>query len=249
MSFSDFLVFVSHFGKKHPARTFNIEAVIDDAFSQEEKAIIRRAIARWEEIVVGDLPDTDYSVAPFSEHIDWLGMTVRESGVVDDLKIYFGRIYTVENSDVSRLAGLGSRCSGYDFELAEYQIGCVGLDVTGIREGEYPEFYRKLFYRVACHEIGHALGIGTVFRWFELLDGRMFTGQNAVRAFKEAGGQENVSVAEDLAHWDGDVLKLELMSSWPDSTTVISAITVQALLDLGLGYVVDVEKADAYKVP
>lgn len=85
-----------------------------------------------------------------------------------------------------------------------------------------------------------------------------FVGPKAIAAFDAAGGtaysggkvplQNNGEYGTD-ARWRGSVFGNELMSStyaWGEPHP-LSAITVQSFADLG--YVVDVEAADAYTLP
>ena len=77
-----------------------------------------------------------------------------------------------------------------------------------------------------------------------------FNGPRAIAAFNDAGGRnytgKKVPLEEDGAHWRGFVLKGELMRAY-DAGKSVSAITIQALADLG--YVVDVTQAVPYTLP
>ena len=75
-----------------------------------------------------------------------------------------------------------------------------------------------------------------------------FPGPLAIQAFNAAGGLAydggKVPVDRDRAHWRYSVFGGEVMAG---GSPVISAITVQALADLG--HVVDVSKADPFTLP
>ena len=107
---------------------------------------------------------------------------------------------------------------------------------------------------LALHEMGHVLGIGTI--WDDFIQNPSgdphFTGPLAIAAFNAAGGQDYAGAKVPvehaiLGHWRAPVLEGELMVGADGSGSALSAITIQALADLG--WVVDVTQADAYTLP
>ena len=114
---------------------------------------------------------------------------------------------------------------------------------------------------VATHEIGHILGIGQTSSWSGLIQGTSgadpdphFAGSQAVAAFDAAGGtgysgaKVPVQSSGDTGHWRESVLGSELMTPSLRSgvTNPLSAITIQALADMG--YSVDVSLADPFSL-
>ena len=120
------------------------------------------------------------------------------------------------------------------------------------------------------HEFAHVLGIGSGFEWRDWLvdptpeDGPSldthFLGPLAVEAFNEAGGMlyagEKVPVenrpsrvGSANSHWRDAVFGRgrELMTTAGGPLSSLSAITLQALADMG--YVVDLSFADPYTLP
>ena len=121
---------------------------------------------------------------------------------------------------------------------------------------------------VVLHEMGHVLGIGTIWSRLGLLrdpaseteaSDTHFTGPLAIEAFDEAGGTgyrgakvpvENMGgPGSPPRHWRERVLGTELMtpSVRVGDSSPLSAITIQSLVDLG--YLVDTTVTDPYRLP
>jgi hypothetical protein len=121
---------------------------------------------------------------------------------------------------------------------------------------------------VILHEMGHALGIGTLWGNFDTLlvnpslpsnpgADTHFAGTAAIAAFDAAGGtaytggakvpvDNQASVGSSDTHWRELVLQLELMTPQltPGVANPMSAITTESLADLG--YSVDSSGADSF---
>lgn len=241
---------------------FNIELVfVDDSFTPAQQDIIRDAAAHWERVIIGDVPDIDhYQQYPMDEWSDFLEGQIQVNDVIDDLRIFVaardidgwdGTVALAWPSEIRTIGGLPI--------LA--QIKCDPAVLSGGTE---------YFYSVMLHEIGHALGFGTIWRYLGLLQnpsldsaGRVdtyFSGGLARVAFDHAGGRtytgrkvpvENSPLFGVDVHWREFVFWNELMSSflWSDDIGIapLSAITIQAIADMG--YTVDVSQADPYTLP
>jgi hypothetical protein len=115
---------------------------------------------------------------------------------------------------------------------------------------------------VILHELGHVLGIGTVWDLTGTIDGEgtadpFFNGNDARQSFLLAGGTspagygvpvENTGGAGTRdSHWRESVLGAELMTGWiSGSSNPLSAITIASLGDLGYG---DPSRADPFRCP
>ena len=114
---------------------------------------------------------------------------------------------------------------------------------------------------VITHEMGHVLGIGTIWTNKGLLAGSgtsnpTFTGTNAKKQFGILKGTGPAAVPVENtggpgtanSHWRESVFGNELMTGFVGSVgNPLSRMTVASLKDLG--YVVDFSKADPYTLP
>ncbi len=206
------------------------------------------AEARWEEVVIGDLPDvsvnrpagTCSSTSPINE-------------TVDDLLIFV----TIESIDgPGGVLGSAGPClirSGANLPLA----GSMRLDTADLAGLESS----GLLDEIILHEMGHVLGIGSLWNLLGLLadpsqSGGLdphFTGPQATAAFNSIGGSGYAGArvpVEDTggsgtadAHWRESIFDKEVMTGWINSgTNPLGDVTVSALLDHG--YTVDPSSAD-----
>ena len=212
--------------------SFDISLVFVNQFTARQTTQIHNAAARWERIIEGDLPDVP---ADAFEHCGF-STQVTLHGEIDDILVF------VENGPVPGGKAYAGVCQKRDGSLlpfnsyAVFDIGTAAID------------------DIALHELGHTLGIGTIWEENGLLkwvdDEPYFTGPLTIEAYREAGGtapsSKGVPVSPwDLGHWyfggdeTGDVME-------GNASLIISAITIQSLADLG--YEVDLSQADPYLV-
>jgi hypothetical protein len=117
---------------------------------------------------------------------------------------------------------------------------------------------------VLAHEMGHALGIGSFWKYhnffaemgfpdLNLLDGETsetptYVGKNGVAQYQSYGKASATAVPVQpivLGHWDEDYLGSELMTPFAnEGRNPISRVTLGALADLG--YTVNYGRADSY---
>lgn len=241
---------------------FNIELVfVDDSFTPAQQDIVRDAAAHWERVIIGDVPDIDnYQQYPKDEWSDFLAAQIQVNDVVDDLRIF------VAARDIDGADGTIASTWASEIRLIGW------LPILAQIKYDTADLYRgtEYFYSAMLHEIGHALGFGTIWRFLGLLQNpsqdsadrvdTYFSGGLARVAFNQAGGRtytgrkvpvENNELFGVDTHWRELVFWNELMSGfrWSDDTGIdpLSAITIQALADMG--YAVDVSQADPYTLP
>lgn len=245
-----------------PDGEFSIDLRFTTAISDELRQGAERAAQRWSEVIRNDLADTtvDHSDLP----ADCRPQPEDGTTTVDDVVIVVrvipidGRTGTlaaagpcvIRNSDLSPLVG------GLDIDQDDAQAlqNSTKLD------------------DVLLHEMGHVLGIGTLWRDFTLLRNPSvpdqpgadthFDGPASREAFASVGGAtyrlgEAVPVENSAqrgsadGHWRESVLENELMTpglSGGEAALPLSLVTIASLEDLGI-YSVDRNAADPYQVP
>lgn len=219
---------------------------VSNRYSAQERDLIRQAACRWEQIITGDLTDI---VLTFP------GGTSRCPAVigrpVDDLLLFVGELTM---PSFPSQTGLGGFCN-VRFNDGSFlpQIGFIDLALNR----------QPLdFLQTAIHEIGHVLGIGTLwniniesFRPLVQLGGSdpRFVGMAGVSQFQQLGGVGGVPLQVGSAgHWrsrDEDPvsnLGREVMTptSIQGQRQSLSRVSAAALQDLG--YVVNLGAADPF---
>lgn len=234
-----------------PASTYTVEIrFIGPAPSPSQKAAFDSAAARWSRSVVADLENV---VFDGSEDFSFCGgQPLTET--IDDLVI-FAKIDKIDGP--GNILGQAGPCYLRDANLlpvAGFMLfdidDVVGLEASG------------RFKDVVLHEMGHVLGIGSIWSLQGLLTGRgsedpYFTGPSARMAFASAalapGGfsgnavpvENNGGPGTRDAHWREVVMGNELMTGFLNNgINPLSAVTIASLRDQG--YVVDDSGADAY---
>ena len=240
-------------------------------FNEFQKQQVQYATDRWMSIIREDRPD--YTL-PRHTRMDCGDLTAapRIEEHIDDLRIYMNiqllnvvEFYIAgvkEEFKPAALAGpLVVRVD--DAGIVQPIVGCIQFDrgwvdkpsTTYIDINRFPLDPIPLdpmpLIAITLHEMAHVLGIGT--QWSKFIQRPSsdlhFNGPLAIAAFDAAGGQNytgaKIPIEPDGAHWRAPILSGEIMGGGRDRQ--VSAITIQALADLG--YVVDVSQADPYTLP
>ena len=217
---------------------FDIELVFLDDFTEFQKRVVEYAARRWMSILPEDLPDIEFARSVSGPCFDH-SFNISRGERIDDLRIY---VTFLPSDWPDRIAGAAGprfvRPSG------QTSVGCMALRPV-------PRLSRY-FRELTLHEMGHVFGVGTLWDIQDLYGDAHFNGPLAIAAFNSAGGRNypgpKVPVEREVGgHWRASVFQTELMIPYLNRRGWLSAITVQALADLG--YSVDVTQADPYTLP
>lgn len=215
------------------------------AFSQAE--------SRWEAIITGDLVDT-----PVNRLAGTCTSPTAINETIDDLVIYV----TFEAIDgVGGVLGSAGPCLIRSGSLLSL-VGQMRLDIDDLANLEA----NGALDEVIAHEMGHVLGIGSLWSALGLLvDPSLsggtdphFTGAAAISAFNSVGGsgytgpkvpvEDTGGAGTADGHWRETLFGSELMTGWINAgSNPLSLVTVESLSDLG--YAVDSAQADSYGLP
>jgi Leishmanolysin len=203
-----------------------------------QRAAFGTAAERWGAIITADVPSVvvdgetidDVRIDAEGVEIDQAGMILGQAGPVDLRPGSFlpaTGIMSFDSADLAQMESDGSLVS------------------------------------VIVHEMGHVLGFGTIFDRLGLITGAggadpEFTGVNALReyaALLDPGARPRSVPLANVGgpgtrdgHWREEVFANELMTGFLDpGANPVSRVTIGAFEDLGYG--VDYERADAYRLP
>ena len=225
--------------KAVPVSSYDIQIRFLSHVSGSQRIAFEKAVARWRKAIIGDVPDL---LVNLEASACGVGEPVLNE-VIDDVLIY-AQIITIDGpGDVLGSAGpcVIRSPSGYSL------IGVMRFDIDDVADMEN----KGEFEGVILHEMGHVLGVGTLWSRKQLLAGAntndpYFTGAFGRAAFASVGGAaytgtpvpvENVGgPGSRNGHWRDALLGTELMTSFtdaPGSRMPLSLVTIASLADLG----------------
>lgn len=219
-------------GTTTPPGGFTIQLQLT-GMTASQQAIFQQAAARWQQVIIGDLPNATYN-----------GIAV------DDLLINASAVAIDGNGGILGQAGPDRFRSGTSIPYH----GTMEFDTADLASLEAGG---GLLYTI-MHEMGHVLGIGTIWSTRGLLTGAggsnpIFTGAQATAQYNALFGTNAAGVPVENtggsgtrdAHWRESTFGNELMTGWLNNgVNPMSRITIASLADLG--YQVDITKADSY---
>jgi hypothetical protein len=224
------------FTDPNPGATYHIDLVVVGMTAEQEQ-VFREAAGRWEQVIVGDVPDVPYG-----------------GGVIDDLLIRASAVPIDGRGGILGQAGpTGIRPGSSLPYRGIMQFDTADLDA--MESGGY-------LLPVIMHEMGHVIGFGTIWSDLGLLTGvgtsdPRFTGPSATYWYNYIFGTDESGVPVEntggagtrYAHWRESVFDNELMTGWIDRgrPNLMSSITIASIADLG--YQVNMDAADPYTPP
>lgn len=214
------------------ASGFNIQLDFSGGgLTASQQAVFAGAAARWESILTGDIPDV---------------------GVIDDVKIFAsGRAIDGVGTILGQAGYTALRSGSY----LPYQ-GTMSFDSADLANMEA----NGSLQTVIVHEMGHVLGVGSL--WFKkgLILGSgtsaaRFVGTNALTEYRRFTGDAaatSIPVETDGgpgtadAHWDDATFGNELMTGYlSGGFNPLSRMSAASLIDMGYP-LVNVDAADLY---
>lgn len=217
--------------------TITVNFTSPSNLTASQQAMFAQAATRWEQIIIGDLPDV---VDPAT------GQTI------DDVVI------DASATPIDGVNGVLGQAGP-----TKFRQDATGLPWKGVMQFDTADLaaleQSGQLVDVITHEMGHVLGFGTIWDTKQLLNGAgsqnpTFVGANAVREYNSLFGTTGTSVpVENLGgpgtadgHWRESVFGSELMTGFLNDgvKNQISRVTVGQFQDLG--YQVDFSKADAF---
>lgn len=244
---------------KNSTAGFDISLRFSTVPTTNQLATFNNAATRWESVLTGDLPGQPIANLPVNECGNRYGV----NETADDVIIFVNLAPIDGPGSILGSAGPCEFRAGPSYLPAAGSMTFDAADLGGLEAS-------GMFNAVILHEMGHVLGIGTLWTVKGFLqlqspttgpgNDTHFNGPNAVAAFNAAGGAAYVGGKVPVensqggagtrnAHWRESVLDFELMTGFLDGgiANPLSAITVQSMLDLG--YTVDAAAADVYTLP
>jgi Leishmanolysin len=221
---------------------FMIEVQFIGGLTQRQQEAFAAAADRWVRVIVGDLPEMlvggevidDVVISAQGRPIDGIGTILGQAGPV--------ALRPAEAGAAAFLPATGSMF----FDTADL----ARMEADGRLND------------VITHEMGHVLGIGTIWDDKGLLkdagtDNPVFIGAGAMQEYRVLRGGEDlrpVPVANEGgagsrdSHWREKVFVNELMT--PEIGSAGNPLSRMSVASLGdLGYQVDLAEADAYVLP
>jgi hypothetical protein len=233
---------------------FEITVCITTAMTASQRQVFQASAAKWSTIIKGDLPA---AAGAIPENACGSG-TPSADQTYDDLLI-FAAVTDIDGP--GQVLGQAGPC----FIRNPGSLPVIGMMQFDVADLNALEASGRLS-AVILHEMGHVLGIGTLWSLMGLLQNSStaaapldtyFSGAGAIAGFNAIGGNtytggqkvpvENTGGAGTMnGHWRESVLQNELMTGFLNSNVAnpLSVLTVRSLADMG--YTVDPAAADPF---
>ncbi|HKG79904.1 MAG TPA: leishmanolysin-related zinc metalloendopeptidase [Pyrinomonadaceae bacterium] len=220
---------------------FTIEVRFRGGLTNSQKNAFKAAADRWSRLIVGDLPSVQV-----------------DGEVIDDVLI------EAQGSNIDGPGGILGQAGPTHVRPASAGASAF-LPVKGIMAFDKADLasmqQNGTLGDVITHEMGHVLGIGTIWDSKGLLQNAgtsnpTFTGAGAMAEFGQLKGAAATAVPVENTggpgtadgHWRETVFRNELMSGFISAAgNPISRVTAASLEDLG--YVVNMEAAEPFALP
>jgi hypothetical protein len=225
---------------------FNITLQYSSNVSSSFQADFAYAASKWEDIITADISDWGATIGNTPCSLSATGWSSVSS--VDDVIIFV---------DVTNIDGAGNTLA----QAGPCSIRSSNkIPIAGVMQFDSADFTAgsTLAKDTILHEMGHVLGIGTLWSTLGIIlgntttgcDTTYYTGSNGLAEWITFGGTGNIPLETGggtgtcEGHWKESNFDTELMTGYSDTTTKLSRMTIGALKDIG--YSVNYAFADAY---
>jgi len=231
---------------------FNITLKYVVPVTDRQREVFDAAAARWERIIIKDVPSytatNEDEVIPsaFGGFPDAIGLNETADDIVIEVAL----------APIDGPGGILGQ-AGPRFVRTVDLLSLSGVMFFDIADLEFLE-QLDLFEEVIIHEMGHVLGVGTLWNFGRTLregsdDNPYFSGRMANVHWNAEGGTGELPIEGDFgpgtqfSHWDEATLNNELMTGFLNlGANPLSRITAGSLRDLGYGTAV---KGESYDLP
>lgn len=218
------------------ASNFTIAVRYVGALTARQKDAVAKAVGRWQSAITRDLASIPVNAPAGSCFASQPAL----NETVDDVLIF---VEIVDIDGAGSVLGEAGPC----YVRADNMLPVIGylkLDAADLNLMEV----RGTLDDVVLHEIGHVLGIGTLWQDKGILNGAgtddpRFTGNAALTAYRALGGNDAWIPVENTGstgtrdgHWRESEFGSELMTGYINATpNPMSALTISSLSDIGYG--------------
>lgn len=227
---------------------YNIEIDFGSNVPMADRGLVAVPKQRWEAIVTADIPDVDASTLSTTGSIG--GCLYPD--VIDDLHV------CVFYDDLASDGPQGTLAYAFIEHLREDESQLPIAGVIGFDPVDVEALIRRDEMELAIlHEMAHLLGLGTMWALLgvtgSVRDRCPYLGEHANAAYELISGCPTVPTELDgrpndgtyCSHFDQWCLQNELMTGLLDDDTVISAVSIASLQDIG--YSVDHSQAEPFE--
>jgi hypothetical protein len=206
------------------------------SLTARQKEAVTKGVARWRSAITRDLVNIPVSAPAGS----CFAAQPALNETVDDILIF---VEFVDIDGVGDVLGQAGPC----YVRADNTLPVVGYLKLDAADLEMMED-RGTLDDVVLHEMGHVLGIGTLWQDKNVLTGAgtddpRFTGSSALAAYRTLGGSDTWIPVENSGaegtrdgHWRESDFGSELMTGYINaSPNAMSALTISSLTDIGYG--------------
>lgn len=213
---------------------FNIDLKFVVPVTPQQEQVFEDAAARWERIIIKDVPSITGTIPSA-----FVGLPPVVDGTLDDIVIEVALIPI--DGPGGTLGAAGPR-----FVRTSDSLPLSGLMFFDVDDLAFLD-QLDLFEEVILHEMGHVLGVGTLWNFNRnlLQDSAgvpYFAGKKANVFWNAEGGTDELPVEGDFgqgtafSHWDEATLNNELMTGFLNlGENPLSRITAGSMRDLGYG--------------